>query len=118
MRFFIFLILFFLKFNFVFSEEKIAFIDINYIMNNSVSGKSINKFINDIRNKKINKFKDLENKIKIDENELISKKILLTRIFIIQKLMKSGKELIIIKLTGKVLIKVSRKIRSNIQINY
>ena len=74
MRFFIFLILFFLKFNFVFSEEKIAFIDINYIMNNSVSGKLINKFINDIRNKKINEFKEIENKIKIDENELISKK--------------------------------------------
>ena len=74
MRIFIIAVLFFFKSNFVFSEEKIAFIDLNYIMNNSVSGKSINKFINDIRNKKVNEFTEIEKKIKNDENEIISKK--------------------------------------------
>ena len=74
MRIFIIAVLFFFKSNFVFSDEKIAFIDLNYIMNNSVSGKSINKFINDIRNKKVNEFTEIEKKIKNDENEIISKK--------------------------------------------
>ncbi len=74
MRFFIILVLFFFKFNLAFSGEKIAFIDLNYIMNNSVSGKSINNFINDIKNKKANELKDIETKIKNDENDLISKK--------------------------------------------
>ena len=74
MRFYIFIILLIFKFNFVNAEEKIAFIDLNYIMNNSISGKSINKFINDKRNKKNDEFKEIEKKIKIDENELISKK--------------------------------------------
>lgn len=74
MRFYIILILFCLQFNSAFSEDKIAFIDLNYIMNNSVSGKSINKFINDKINKKDIEFKELESKIKTDESELISKK--------------------------------------------
>tara|TARA_Y100001958_G_C21212163_1_gene537791 strand:+ start:1316 stop:1834 length:519 start_codon:yes stop_codon:yes gene_type:complete len=74
MRFFIILVLFFFKFNLAFSGEKIAFIDLNYIMNNSVSGKSINNFINDIKNNKANELKDIETKIKNDENDLISKK--------------------------------------------
>ncbi len=74
MRFLIFLVLFFFKYNLAFSEEKIAFIDLNYIMNNSVSGQSINKYIKDIRNKKVKDFEEIERKIKIDENELISQK--------------------------------------------
>ena len=74
MRYFFILIIFFFKCNIAFSEVKVAFIDLNYIMNNSISGKSINKFINDKRNKKNDEFKQIEKKIKIDENELISKK--------------------------------------------
>ena len=74
MRFLFFLVLFFFKYNLAFSEEKIAFIDLNYIINNSVSGQSINKHIKDIRNKKVKDFEEIERKIKIDENELISQK--------------------------------------------
>jgi len=63
-----------LKFNFVYADEKIAFIDLNFIMNNSLSGKSINNFINTIKDKKIEEFNIIESKIKKDENDLISKK--------------------------------------------
>ena len=63
-----------LKFNFVYADEKIAFIDLNFIMNNSLSGKSINNFINIIKDKKIEEFNIIESKIKKDENDLISKK--------------------------------------------
>lgn len=63
-----------LKFNFVYADQKIAFIDLNFIMNNSLSGKSINNFINTIKDKKIEEFNIIESKIKKDENDLISKK--------------------------------------------
>ena len=62
------------NFNLVSASEKIAFIDLNYIMNNSVAGKSINTFINDLTKAKNKDFKVIEGEIKKDENELISKK--------------------------------------------
>ncbi len=74
MRFYILFTLLIFKFNFAFASEKIAFIDLNYILNNSLSGKSINTFINVIRKEKNNEFKIIEIKIKNDENELIAKK--------------------------------------------
>ena len=74
MKFILISFLFILKFNISHAIENIAFIDLNYIMNNSLSGKSINTFINDIKNRKIENFKIIEAKIKNDENDLISKK--------------------------------------------
>ena len=70
--FIIFVIIF--KFEFAVANEKIAFIDLNFIMNNSVAGTSIKTFINDLSKEKNNDLKIIENKIKEDENELISKK--------------------------------------------
>ena len=69
-----FIIIIILKFNLAKADEKIAFIDLNYIFNNSISGKSINKFINNSKKIKVKEFKVIENKIKNDENDLISKK--------------------------------------------
>ena len=74
MKFFFIVILTFLKFEYLLADEKIAFIDLNYIMNNSVAGTSINTFINRLSKEKNNDFKVIENKIKKDENDLISKK--------------------------------------------
>ena len=74
MKFILISFLFILKFNFVYADGKIAFIDLNYIMNKSLSGKSINNFINTIKSKKIEDFKNIESKIKKDENDLISQK--------------------------------------------
>ena len=74
MKFFFIFFFLILKFNVLYAEEKIAFIDLNYILNNSISGKSINNFINDIKKKKNENFIKIENKIKDDENDLISKK--------------------------------------------
>ena len=74
MKFFFIFFFFILKLNVLSAEEKIAFIDLNYILNNSISGKSINNFINDIKKQKKENFIKIENKIKEDENDLISKK--------------------------------------------
>ena len=74
MKYFFIIILTFLKIEIALSNEKIAFIDLNFIMNNSVAGTSINTFINNLTKEKNNYFKVIENEIKKDENELISKK--------------------------------------------
>ena len=74
MKFILISFLFFLKLNIAYAVEKVAFIDLNYIMNNSLSGKSINNFINNLKDKKIEDFNKIESKIKKDENDLISKK--------------------------------------------
>ena len=74
MKFFFIIILTFLKFEIALANEKIAFIDLNFIMNNSEAGKSIITFINNLSKEKNKDFKVIENEIKNDENELISKK--------------------------------------------
>ena len=74
MRFYLISFLFIFKLSYVNANESIAFIDLNYILNNSVSGKSINNFVNNIKKKKSEEFKVIENTIKMDEDDLISKK--------------------------------------------
>jgi len=56
----IFIIIFFLKVSFAFGQVSIAYIDINFILNNSLVGKSLKENINSIQNghlKKLNKIK-------------------------------------------------------------
>ena len=72
--FFTIIFLIILKCNLPSGSEKIAFIDLNYIMNNSIAGKSINTYINDLTKAQNKDFKVIESDIKKDENELISKK--------------------------------------------
>ena len=68
------IILLIFKFEIAAANEKIAFIDLNYIMNNSMAGTSIKTFINDLSKEKNKDFEVIESEIKEDENELISKK--------------------------------------------
>ena len=74
MKFILIIILTIFKFEIALANEKIAFIDLNFILNNSIAGKSINIEINDISKEKNKDFKVIESEIKKDENELISKK--------------------------------------------
>ncbi len=74
MKFIFIFILTFFYFEIAESNEKIAFIDINFIMNKSVAGKSINTIINNLSKEKNKDFNQIEIEIKKDENELISKK--------------------------------------------
>tara|TARA_B100000941_G_scaffold264459_1_gene218441 strand:- start:1188 stop:1706 length:519 start_codon:yes stop_codon:yes gene_type:complete len=74
MKLFFIIFLIILKFEIATANEKIAFIDLNFIINNSVAGDSINTLIKDLSKKKNKEFKATENEIKKDENELISKK--------------------------------------------
>ena len=74
MKFILIIILTIFKFEIALANEKIAFIDLNFILNNSIAGKSINSFINDLSKEKNKDFEVIESEIKEDENELISKK--------------------------------------------
>ena len=74
MKFILIIILTIFKFEIAIANEKIAYIDLNFILNNSIAGKSINSFINDLSKEKNKDFEVIESEIKEDENELISKK--------------------------------------------
>ena len=74
MKFFFIIFAIIFKFELALANEKIAFIDLNFIMNNSLAGVSINTLIDNLRKEKNNDFKLIENEIKKDENEIISKK--------------------------------------------
>ena len=69
--FIIFTICFNLK-NFIYASEKIAFIDINYIINNSSKGKKILSNLEKVDEKNRNELDLLQKKIK-EENEEIKK---------------------------------------------
>ena len=74
MKYLLIFILIIFKSEIATANEKIAFIDLNFIMNNSVAGTSIKTYINDLSKKKNKDFEVIESKIKEDENDLISKK--------------------------------------------
>ena len=74
MRIILFILILFFNNTFVYSDNKIAYIDINYIINNSNVGKLLNNHINEYKNKHFEKLKETEKKLKKKENELISKK--------------------------------------------
>ena len=74
MRFIFIIFLAIFKFEIAAANVKVAFIDLNFIMNNSMAGTSIKTFINDLSKEKNKDFEVIESEIKEDENELISKK--------------------------------------------
>ena len=74
-KFFIFI--FFWNINLSYANENIFYIDINYILENSIVGKSINTQIKKIQNKENENFKIEEKKLIEKEKKLISQKNIL-----------------------------------------
>ena len=67
------------SFNSALAQEKIAFIDLNYVYSNSKIGKKIIKEINTKR-KNINKdFKDFQNKLENEKQKLLAQKNVLAK---------------------------------------
>ena len=60
-------------------ENKIAYIDLNNIMNNSIAGKSLTSQLEDNHKKNISKLKKIEEKLKKEESEIIAQKNILTK---------------------------------------
>ena len=57
-----------------YADNKIAYIDINHILNNSLVGQSISKHILDIKEKKQVEFSSIEKKLSDKEKDIINKK--------------------------------------------
>jgi len=75
---FIILFFFFLK-NFAIAEDKIAFIDLNYIFNKSTAGKQINDEIKNKSEKLNNDFKKYQQNINEEKNKLIAQQNVLDK---------------------------------------
>jgi len=65
--------------NMALSNNNIYFIDIDFIMNNSLAGKSIIKELNEINKSSQNKFKKIEKNLLDEEKKIISKKNILSK---------------------------------------
>ncbi len=77
--FFSFLISFFLFIGSTFADESIRFININYIVNNSDVGVSLNKIIKNKTKKIETDLKDLAKKIEKKKNKIVSQKNILKK---------------------------------------
>ena len=71
---FIFLFIF-LNFKFVIAEEKVAFINIDLVFQNSIEGKDIAKKIDAFKKEKMSTLKAKENEILKNEKKLLSQKM-------------------------------------------
>jgi len=75
----IFFLFFFYSFNIVHAAEKIAYIDIDFLLNQSIAGKSITKKLETQNRKDIEQFKITEKKLMDEEKKLISQKNVLSQ---------------------------------------
>ena len=69
-----FLLLLLLFSNFVKAEQKIVYVDINFIMNNSSAGKSITQQLDTINKSNLKAFNKSEESLKSEETKLLSQK--------------------------------------------
>ena len=75
-----FLITFFLIFSTeLMAQEKIAILDLKYVLNESKAGKSAQDFLKKSYTNNVKKFKDIEASLKKEEADLLSKKTVLSK---------------------------------------
>tara|TARA_Y100000590_G_scaffold470261_1_gene663156 strand:- start:1423 stop:1947 length:525 start_codon:yes stop_codon:yes gene_type:complete len=75
-----FLITFFLIFTSdLLAQEKIAILDLKYVLNQSKAGKGAQDFLKKSYTQNIKKFKDIEASLKKEETDLLSKKTVLSK---------------------------------------
>ena len=73
------LVIFFLSItNFSYAENKIAYLDIDSVLEKTLIGKSIYKDLNDLNKKNIEKLKKIEKQLKNQEEDIISKKSIIS----------------------------------------
>ena len=72
--FFFFFLIFYTN---LFAEEKIFYLDVNFLLSESEAGKYINNELQIINNKNIEEFKKIENSIKTEEEKLLKQKNIL-----------------------------------------
>jgi len=78
-NFFFILIFISVSVNFLKAEDKVSYIDIDYILTNTVAGKEILNLLKKEEASKINEFKLIENDFKNEENKILAKKNLISK---------------------------------------
>ena len=73
------LIFFFFVFSISNSSAQIAYIDINFILNNSDVGKSLNNYLKNINDEYLIKYKNIENDLINKEKSLLAQQNILTK---------------------------------------
>ena len=73
------LLFFFLFFSVSIANENIRFVDINYIVNNSTSGKKLNQIIESKNKKIISELNDLGKKLKEKKDKIVKQKNILKK---------------------------------------
>ncbi len=80
MRFFLsIVVVFFIFFNFAEANNNLKFIDINYIVNNSISGKNLNQIIKNRNNEIQSELKKIGKKIEEKKSKIVSQKNILKK---------------------------------------
>ena len=75
---FFFLIFFFNFFSFCYADDKIAYIDVDFILSQSNASKSLFNQLNRIESTQIEDFKEKEKKLKENENKILNSKNILS----------------------------------------
>ena len=78
-KFFLIIIFFSLTINFLKADEKVFYIDIDYLMTNTVAGKELLNKLKKEEELKINKFKLNDDNFKIEEKKILAKKNLISK---------------------------------------
>ena len=65
--------------NLTMANQSILYIDMNYLLNNSLAGKSIVTQLKNLNEKNLKKFKKIEEGLKLEEDKLISQQKILER---------------------------------------
>ena len=85
------------------ADQSLFYIDMKYVMANSLAGKQISKQLNDLNSKNFKDFKRIEENIKLKEKKIIAQKNVIDqneynmRVSEIQNQIKDYKNLVIIK---------------------
>jgi Skp family chaperone for outer membrane proteins len=78
-NFFYILIFFLLSTNLLKAEDKVSYIDIDYVLTNTLAGKKLLNTLKKEEELKIDKFKTNDNKFKDEENKILAKRNLISK---------------------------------------
>jgi Skp family chaperone for outer membrane proteins len=78
-KIFLILIFFSLTINLLKAEEKVSYIDIDYVLSNTIAGKELLKILKEEEKLKINKFKSNDDNFRNEEKKILAKKNLISK---------------------------------------
>jgi hypothetical protein len=78
-NFFYILIFLLLSTNLLKAEDKVSYIDIDYVLTNTLAGKKLLNTLKKEEELKIDKFKTNDNKFKDEENKILAKRNLISK---------------------------------------